>query len=252
MGLEDLLKFAFHAAKEHPRILLPGVINWIPIMAFLIVAAFTLSDFSMVALVQSLSTVEGIIALVTQLGVALVGLMLLFWITSALVQAMYIDLTRQFAQHKKPSIAAAYYAARKVLVPLMWTQALVLVILAVAVGALMLVMFINPIVGIFVMFVGIFYVVVKLWMVPVAVVLENRRGLDALKRGAELSKGYFWHIWLVLLVIGFVNNVVTSAVLEVPYLGFTLFLLAFLFFGFWAASAPPAFYFEYLRKKRKR
>ena len=45
-----------------------------------------------------------------------------------------------------------------------------------------------------------------------ALVIENRRGTDAMKRSWELAKGHFWHVLGVIIVAAIITGVVSSVV----------------------------------------
>ncbi|QQG39486.1 MAG: hypothetical protein HYS81_03820 [Candidatus Aenigmatarchaeota archaeon] len=279
MGLEDVLKFAWETMWHHPKTLLLGVINWIPAVFALSYIAFLLSELTLLDL-GSIYSVGGMIALIWKLAPLIAGYTVLSWAASAFSAAAYASLTQQFAHHKKPSVSDAFYTGKRLVLPMMWLQFLtglvvaLPIIVALAVSLLVIggagaatagsgsITALIAGMGLFaslliVAFAVTFYLSIKTWLAPVALVVENRRGFDAVKRSFELTKGKFWHILLVLIVMGVVNNVVfqiAASVFQVMVLGsltaalavyFSFVLLVMLPFGMWAMTAPAALYFEY-------
>ena len=106
-------------------------------------------------------------------------------------------------------------------------------------------------VGMLLFFITFPYIAVKVWLAPTILVVENKPVLEAIRLGFARSSGMFWNAATVLFTIGLVTGVVSSGLIQLPLVGYSLDLLASAFFAMWSATAPAAFYYEYNLGKKK-
>lgn len=268
MSLEAVLKFAFYAAKKHPRVLLPSVIGWIPVVLTILALALVLPEFSPLRFFAALRQPQALLPALQQFSILITVLSAVYWLASAFLRTLYADVTNQFAKRKRPDIAKSFYAAKRSLTPMLWVDfliALVIVGIFVANIALLYLLMLGTsmagwmpaqfmalaIMVAFAGFAATLYVLIKSWLTPVLVVIEDRRGWDAVRRSFALTQDRFWHVMLVWLVIIVFTILVNGALNAVPLVGFSLVMLASLFLTMWNDTAPAAFYFEYGLGKKK-
>jgi hypothetical protein len=71
-------------------------------------------------------------------------------------------------------------------------------------------------VGFFVFFVGAVIAAVKLAVGVPVLVVENKRGVEALRRSWDLTTGHFWHVLGTVFVAGIITSI-ASAILQAPF-----------------------------------
>jgi hypothetical protein len=59
------------------------------------------------------------------------------------------------------------------------------------------------------------YVMIRLWVAPQSVVVEDRRGADALRRSWDLVKDNWWRVFGIVIVTGLIGGI-AAAILYVP------------------------------------
>ncbi|MBI4017641.1 MAG: hypothetical protein HY366_01700 [Candidatus Aenigmarchaeota archaeon] len=258
MGTGDVLKFAFHAVRRYPKTLLPAVLSWIPVTAAVLLTALALSELSLAGLLQSAGSPQALLQLLAVLGPSLLFLAILFLVSGAFLQAFYVDVTSQFAKHKKPDISSAFYVAKRNLLPVLWVQAIIGILIFAVVAAVVIVSVVfrgilastaDNLAFLASLF-AVLYVQTKTWMAVTSVVLEKKRGWSAVKRSFALSKGRFAEILFIILTISIATSIVNTVFDTIPFAGAVLTLLASLFFTVWTYTAPAAFYFEYRLGKK--
>jgi hypothetical protein len=182
----------------------------------------------------------------------LAPLLIVSVLVSVFLVCVYMDIARQAQSKKDVVLSKAFSAAKPRFLPLIWTYFLemiaVLLVLAVMIVLFVLGGIAGIIIGIIAWFIVIFAVLIFFYEVPAAVVLENRSGIDAIKRSYRISKGNVWSLLAVIFVSGLINSSISSGLNNIPYLGFALVSIAGLFLGAWIIMMPAAFYYEYARK----
>jgi hypothetical protein len=71
-------------------------------------------------------------------------------------------------------------------------------------------------VGFFVFFIGAVIVAVKLAVGVPVLVVENKRGVEALRRSWDLTTGHFWHVLGTVFLAGIITGI-ASAILQAPF-----------------------------------
>lgn len=108
-----------------------------------------------------------------------------FLVVAPLIAAAAIDVLRRLEAGERPHAGHSIQAALDVFAPVF--LAVVLAAAAIAAG---LAAFVVP---------GVF-LAIRLYLVPQAVVVHGARGLDALRRSWELTRGSWWRTFAVVLL----------------------------------------------------
>ena len=156
-------------------------------------------------------------------GVVLIGLV--SFVGGALLAPALIATAARLNAGERPSLGDAYATALRSVLPIIVgsiIQGIVLVGLLLGIGlvaALVAALSQDPgvaglafLLAFVVGFIAIVYVAIRWAVWPQAVVLEERRPLDALRRSWHLVKGSMWRTFAILFVIGIVAAV-TGAIL---------------------------------------
>lgn len=258
MRLRGVLEFAFYLAFKYPPALAAAAVGWVPDIAASVVTSYVFSTISLGWLVQNFGLFGGLLTALNQVGGSVLLLFILYWMAGAFLQTFYIEVTEKFSQGtESPSLSESLTLAKEETLPMMGLHALVGLMALAAGGFVALafgILYVTAGFGIGVVSLGIalfmgaavaVYVLLRNWLAPVALILEEETGVDAILRSFELTKGYFWHIVTVVVVILGIQTVVIEALRTVPVVSLSLILLASLFFTVWSYTAPPAFYYQY-------
>jgi hypothetical protein len=260
--IEKVLEFSFGLFKRDPKIVLPNVLNWIPsaLLTMLILRAA-----SVIAKWASLETFGQILSNRT-LFLEMINMILVYivvaipviiasFIVSLILTCVYSDITRQAYTKRKVLLTQAFSVAKSRFLPLLWTYFLEFVIVALTFGALICLGFIGGIVGIIsAIVVGgivILLAVFFFYETPAIVVLENKSGLEAIKRSCFIARHNFWSLVIIILIVSIIITTVRSGLDSVPYIGFILSGVAELFLNTWKLMIPALFYYEYEKRNKK-
>jgi hypothetical protein len=121
-------------------------------------------------------------------------------IAQPLITAMHVAAVMAIGEGRRPTLKESFVRGGDVFLPVL--------------GALILTWFFT-LLGLFALIVGFFYVLVRLWVVAPAVVVENRRGMDAIRRSWYLVKDNWWRIFGITIVIGIMGGI-AGGILSVP------------------------------------
>ena len=121
-------------------------------------------------------------------------------IAQPLITAMHVAAVLAIGEGRQPTLRESFVRGGDVFLPVL--------------GALLLTWFFT-LLGFFALIVGFFYVLVRLWVVAPAVVVENLRGMQAIRRSWYLVKDNWWRIFGITLVIGIMGGIAGS-ILSVP------------------------------------
>jgi hypothetical protein len=122
-------------------------------------------------------------------------------VTTPLVTAMVIAVLRQVDRGERPSARAAIQSGLDLFAPTL----LAIVLSAVAIAA-----------GFAALLVPGVFLLVRLHFVVQAVVVDDRRDMEALRRSWEVTRGSFWRVFGVILVFGLAFSL-PGALLAVPF-----------------------------------
>ena len=199
-GIGDILKSAFEVYGAHWQRLLT-------IAAVLIIPVTIIIDLLFyLVLVNSLSGTA--VAIAGSLTGALA------WILFTVVQA---GITRGAASALvgNPGVDEAFQWGLKHVFSFLWIAILIGLIIAAPVILALLLFFLSAGLGAALTFIAIIAAIFVGTMLAVAIpslVIEGRRGTDALARSWELVKGHFWHVFGAMFVAGLIAAVVTFVI----------------------------------------
>jgi hypothetical protein len=196
MGIGEILSTAFQLYQRHWRTLLA--------IAAVVVVPFTLVQYLLGDLVRTRGEVtrNGVVETATWavgiagLVAALAGVVMFLVLTGAITRAVAAEVAGE-----DPSVEQSYrFGFHR-----FWSVLLVSVLVGLAtIGGLIL--FIIP---------GI-YIGVRLAISIEALVVEGRRGTQAMARSWELVGGHWWHAFGTLVVAGLLTGVV-NALITAPF-----------------------------------
>ena len=196
MGIGEILSTAFQLYQRHWRTLLA--------IAAVVVVPFTLVQYLLGDLVRTRGEVtrDGVVETATWavgiagLVAALAGVVMFLVLTGAITRAVAAEVAGE-----DPSVEQSYrFGFHR-----FWSVLLVSVLVGLAtIGGLIL--FIIP---------GI-YIGVRLAISIEALVVEGRRGTQAMARSWELVGGHWWHAFGTLVVAGLLTGVV-NALITAPF-----------------------------------
>lgn len=267
MSMDKVLEFTFGLFKKEPKIVLPNILEWVPTALFLALilhGAWTFSKFLSLERIQQLLGTALFWELVkTALVYVVIGIpiLILFIIISILLDCVYSDITRQAYSKKKIFLTKAFSVAKSRFLSLLWTYFLQFLIVVLILSAffglgLFLIVIRIGIIG----FIGLILLIILgaitvllafvfFYETPAIVVLENKSGLEAIRRSYSIARNNFWSLVAVMLIVFIVTGLVTSGLASIPYVGLIISSLAGLFLSTWNSMIPALFYYEYEREK---
>jgi hypothetical protein len=273
MTIGKVLKFGVWLMRKEPKIVIANTLNWIPSALMMILLAQAVIDLTGLAdsissaeaagTVADMSIIYDLFAIIAKYIVVAIPLIIARWVVDAFLRCTYVDITRQAYSRRSIALGGAFSAAKSRFLSLLWTnvvQAVLILIMIVGVVIASLIpsflfgslaIFVLPIGGI-VLFVLIVLAVAFMYEVPAVVVLENRSGLDAVRRSYEITRANVWRTFAVILVMSIVIGVVNNALQRVPYVDSVLLMFAGLFLGTWKDMMPAVFYYEYAGSPARR
>jgi hypothetical protein len=201
-GFGDLLGAAFEQYKDNIAKLAPIVaVVVVPLTLIGAIIANAVKPEDVVGITYdangvatSVSVNDSFIA--TLIGGVVVGAAIAV-VTAALLQAVILRASAQAVVGDPVDVGASYKWGLKKIGPVIWISILVGLIVA---GGLIL--FIIP---------GIIFMVLLAVAIP-ALVVENQRGTGALSRSWNLVKGDWWRVLGIIVVTGFITNIVSSII----------------------------------------
>lgn len=260
--MEKVFEFSFGLFKREPKVVLPNVLTLIPsgLLSILILhGAGMVGRWLNGRGIQELFTnptllFELIRAVLTYVIVA-ISILIASGLISILLLCLYSDVVRQAYTRKKILLTQAFSTAKSRFLPLLWTYFLELLIIGLIFGGLFGLGLIGGIIGIVVaMIVGIILILLVLiffYEIPAIVVLENKSGIEAIRRSFSIGRRNFWSLVLIFFIVGIVLNTVIGSLASIPYVGFAVSILAGLFLNAWSSMIPALFYYEYEKKREE-
>lgn len=255
MAMERVLEFSLGLFKRNPKVALPNVLNWIPsaLLSILILqAASAVGAWNIQSVQQALGDTALLLDMLkTILAYAVIAIPIVIAsaVVSSILACVYSDVARQAYTRRKVKLIGAFSIAKSRFLSLLWTyvlEFLVVVLTFVALVGLGLVVgatgiLIAMVFGVIAILLAVFF----FYETPAVVVLENKSGLEAIKRSYEIARHNFWPLVIITLIVGIIASTVTSGLNNVPYVGFILSNVAGLFLGAWNSMTPALFYYEY-------
>ncbi len=231
VNIENLFNNAFSTIRTEPKILLPLVLNWIPIAIISLAMSIMASDFIGKYSLDTLRIAfeKEKFGFITQLfneNIYLIAMILLAISTSifisSFVNAVYPTISYQIYYKKKILISEAVSIAKKRYLKVLWTNiifniiSMVVIFGTIFLGIILFAVFVTvggiagvgiglatAIITALLMLALIVYVsAIQLILEPV-VVIENIYGLSAIEKSHTLLKGKLFEvlIFLILLII---------------------------------------------------
>lgn len=220
MGLGQILGGAFKLYAENwQRLLLIVAIVSVPL--YFVVDLLVSTAFDSAVTTQTTIVAGQSVEIPTVNTAAVGGIFALTFVASAIAAVVGFIVQAAIARGAAASIAgggvsveAAYAFGLKRLGSFIWIAILVGVIVGLApVILIVLFAFIAPAVLALLIPAAIVYMIVVGTMLAVtipALVVENKRGTEALTRSWELVKGHFWHVLGTILVAGLIAGFVAG------------------------------------------
>jgi len=234
VNIENLFNNAFRAIKTEPKILLPLVLNWIPMaiisFALTVMASDFISKYSLDTLTSTLEKERlGLITQLLQENIYLIALVILAASTSifisSFVNAVYPTISYQIYYRKKILISEAVSIAKKRYLKVLWTN-IVFGILSISLILGMIVIgivlfaglaiaggIIEAVVGgLILLIAGLLFIVLTVYISLMQVVLEpivvieNTYGLRAIEKSYSLLKGRFFEVLIFLILLLIANS----------------------------------------------
>jgi len=222
MGLGQILGGAFKLYGENwQRLLIIVAIVSIPL--YLVVDLLVSMAFDAAVTTEATVISGQTVELPNVNSAAVGGALALTFVASAIAAVVGFIVQAAIARGAAASIVgggvsveAAYAFGLKRLGSFIWIAILVGVIVGLApVVLIVLFAFIAPAVLALLIPVSIVYMIFVGTMLAVAIpslVVENKRGTEALSRSWELVKGHFWHVFGTIFVAGLIAGVVAGVV----------------------------------------
>jgi hypothetical protein len=262
MAIEKVLGFSFGLFKRDLKVVLPNVLNWIPsaLLSMLILqGASVASKWASLETFQQIlnnrTLLWEIINMILVYVVIAIPIVIASMIISLMLVCVYSDITRQAYTKRKVLLTHAFSVAKSRILPLLWTYFLEFLIVALTFGALIGLGFVGGIVGIILAIIAgvivILLAILFFYETPAIVVLENKSGLEAIKRSYSIVRHNFWSLVIIILIVGIIVNTVSGALASVPYIGFILSSVVGLFLNTWNLMIPSLFYYEYEKGKQE-
>ena len=266
MTIGKVLKFGPWLMRKEPKIIIANTLNWIPaalMMMLLAQAVIDLTGFAdsvasaeAVGAVADISLVYELFAIIAKYIVVAIPLIIARWLVDAFLRCTYVDITRQAYSKNSISLGDAFSAAKSRFLSLLWTNVVQALLILIVVAGIVIVSLIPAVffgglvvmllpIGAILLVVAVLLAVAFMYEVPAVVVIENRSGLDAVRRSYEITRANIWRAFAVMFVLSVVIGVVNNVVQRVPYVDSILLLFAGLFLGTWRDMTPAVFYYEY-------
>lgn len=262
MTMEKVLEFSFGLFKRDPKVVLPNVLNWIPSA---LLAILTLQGASIVGKWVNLETFQQVLSnkallweiintILVYVAIA-IPIVIASVIVSLILACVYSDITRQAYTKRKILLTQSFSVAKSRFLPLLWTYFLEFLIIALIFGGLFGIGFVGGITGlILAIIVGVIVILLAVFFfyeTPAIVVLENKSGLEAIKRSCSIARHNFWSLVMVILIVGIIVSTVSNSLGSVPYIGLILSNIAGLFLNTWNSMIPAIFYYEYEKRREE-
>ena len=121
-------------------------------------------------------------------------------IANPLITAMHVAAVLAIAEGRRPSLRESFVRGGDVFVPVL--------------GALLL-SWLFTLLGFLALIIPGILIAIRLWVVAPAVVVEDRRGMDAIRRSWDLVKDNWWRIFGIVIVVGIIGGI-AAAILYIP------------------------------------
>jgi hypothetical protein len=263
--IEKIIEAPFVIAKNEPKVLLPNILNWVPLSLFSLIILNAVTEFNrlfdgslndLLKIMETAPFTRHIIEFIIPYILMLIPIAILSIIISLFLGCVYPEIIKQHYSRRKILLSSAFSVAKSRIVSLFWTYFLeILIIFGVLIGVggmSFLVWFINPVIGMlflvilgFLFLVFLFLAIVFFWQTPTVVVIESKSGLDAIRSSYRIARNHFWQTCAVIFILWIVIGIINSAFSAIPRFGFIFSLLVGVFTHFWLSAAPAIFYYEY-------
>ncbi|MFH7882384.1 MAG: hypothetical protein QW140_01520, partial [Candidatus Aenigmatarchaeota archaeon] len=79
--------------------------------------------------------------------------------------------------------------------------------------------------------------------IPAVVVLEDKKGIEAIRTSYEIGRKKFWSLIFALFLVLFISGIINSALSQTPFIGVIITSITGLFLNTWTRMLPTTFYF---------
>jgi Membrane domain of glycerophosphoryl diester phosphodiesterase len=121
-------------------------------------------------------------------------------IANPLITAMHVAAVMAIGEGRRPTLGETFVKGGDAFLPVL--------------GALLLAWFFT-VLGFITLIIPGIYVMVRLWVVAPAVVVEGHRGMGAIRRSWDLVYGNWWRIFGTIIVVGIIGAI-AGGILSVP------------------------------------
>jgi hypothetical protein len=263
MGVLKVLSFPIRLMHRIPKVVLPSVLIWIPLILFnaLFVHAIARSQvFNWISFMQGMYSAEmweKVLSFIVPYAALGILIILISLGINLFLKCTYVSIIQQ-SRRRKVSLSKAFDVAKSRFLSLVWTYFLLLVMYGVALVVLFVLFvvltFLGPLGIVLDMFLALFAIVALLvslllfFLIDPVVVLEKKSGEDAIKRSMVIVQKSFLQA-LVVIIAGFLLIFfVEWLFMSIPGIGSSLSYLVRLFTITYAMSIPATFYFVYKKK----
>ena len=264
MGIGDALGYGLSLIRRQPKILVPVLIQLAMLVALGGLVYLSLSSMlkgGALSLLSLTSMTSVFAALAGALIVLVVGV-IIYYLISVLLIAMFIDLARQ-GYSGNISLGNAFKVAKKRYAAFFAAGILAAIIIGILQFVLQIIItyaassvaFLGGLIAL-VVSVVFFVVVFLFYEISVAVVIENNGPIDAIKRSIEIVKMHFLELIAILVVVAIIGYgflvglpgiifLLSPTALIIPAV--IVFVILLLFLTTWSMSLPVAYYHNYVK-----
>jgi hypothetical protein len=259
MSVENVIRFGIETLRKYPKIALPNVLSWITsaLMSAIIVLALgdVGSAIGATPLDQAIANealLGSIISIAITYFIIALPVIALSFVINVFLFCVYSDIARQAHAGRGILVTKSFSAARGKLLPMTWTFVVGTALMLLVFSAVFALGLLGGALGIGISIITIAIIALLslpfFYEIPAIVVLENKRGIEAVKRSFGMARGNLGPLYFVMLIIGIATGIVNSVVGGIPYAGAMLIYIVDIFLSAWALMTPVAFYYEYAKK----
>lgn len=240
--------------KKEPKVLLPSILILLPGLLVGLLVLKGISDIENFIYDSSIGNIGFLILPYILFGTPIILSSIGIYL---FLSCVYPYIVFQFNSTKHISLKAAFKAGLSRLLPLVWTyflEFLVGISVAVLILAISVILSIFIwqwffLIGVIILIISVFIILIYFFETTAIVVIENKSGMKAIKRSFQIGKRHFWLLLLLLFVVNFVYFGV-SMLSYIPYVGFIVSNLIFMFTNTWIMSLPAIFYIWYGKSRK--
>lgn len=263
MGVLKVLSFPIRLMHRIPKVVLPSVLIWIPLIMFnaLFVHVIARSQvFNWISFMQGMYSAEmweKVLSFIVPYAALGILIILISLGINLFLKCTYVSIIQQ-SRRRKVSLSKAFSTAKSRFWSLVWTYFLLLVLYISAFIVLFIVFMVLALLGpvgvvldvflVLFVVVGLLASMVLIFLIDPIVVLEKKGGLEAIERSVNIVQKSFLQALVVIIASFLLIFFVEWLFMSIPGIGSSLSYLVRLFTMAYAMSIPATFYFVYKKK----